>query len=277
MKKFYLKHWTVAGWVIFHSILLAGPLFAGISAKPTVTEKVMEPGATEEGIYELTNNGETKIDVSVDLEDWMQRMFGQKDAMEVGQWLTVDPSKVTVEPGQTVQIKYRVTAPQEFTNEKVAQVFFTYSDTVNLTSRMGLIFYLSPKNTAALKASITQFLAQPAFEEGKEPRLLSYFVMQNDSNVHIRPRGIVSIMDQSGTPVREILVDNVPGIYPGKSFTWNHYGELKDLPFGAYKAKLTLDYGYLYSQEAVMEAPADLNWEKPPQAAAPVEPEAKTP
>ncbi len=265
MRKKCRKYFPIIGLVILTLSLMAGNALAGLSVKPTVTEKVLDPGAAEEGIYEITNVGEAKIEVTIQLEDWMDRLFGKKDAMEVGQWLTVEPNTVTLEPGQVAELKYKVTAPQNFINEKVAQVFFTYSENIGLTSRLGVIFYLSPKKTAAMKASLTQFIAQADFKEDKEPDLLSYMTIQNDGNVHIRPRGVVTILDQSETPVRELLVENVPGIYPGKSFTWNHHNEVKDLPYGTYKAKLTLDYGYLYGQEAVMEATADLKWEKPQQ------------
>ena len=267
MRKPGYKGFAALGIAILISFFMAGTALAGLSVKPTVIEKVLNPGDTEEGIYEITNMGEAKIEVTIQVEDWMERLFGKKDALEVGRWLTVEPNAVVLEPGQVAELKYKVTAPaaKDFTNEKVAQVFFTYSENMNLTSRLGVIFYLSPKKTAAMKASITQFLAQPDFKEGKDPSLLSYMTIQNDSNVHIRPRGVVTLLDQSGTPVRELLVDTVPGIYPGKSFTWNHHNDVKDLPYGVYKAKLALDYGYLYEQEAVMEATADLKWKKPEQ------------
>jgi P pilus assembly chaperone PapD len=244
--------------------------WAGISVKPTVIEAVLEPGQSEEGDYEVTNLGETPMNITVQLEDWMQRLFNLKDEMEVSVWLSVEPVEMTLEPGQTAILKYRIQAPDTFTNEKVAQVFFTFSEAANLTSRLGVIVYLTPKKEAKLAAEITQFLAQTDIREGKEPRLLSYFIIRNDSNVHIRPRGIVSILDQNQTRVREMIVDNVPGIYPGKSFTWNHYSDIKSLEPGTYTAKLTLDYGYMYAQEAVMEQTAELRWE-PVKAAAPAE------
>ncbi|MBI4550325.1 MAG: molecular chaperone [Candidatus Omnitrophica bacterium] len=247
--------------------MLLSPAWAGISVKPTVIEAVLEPGQSEEGTYEVTNVGEAPMNITVQLEDWMQRLFNQKDEMEVSQWLSVDPQDVTLEPGETAVLKYRIEAPQVFNNEKVAQVFFTFSEAANLTSRLGVIVYLSPKKEAKMAAEITQFMAQTDVREGKEPRLLSYFIIRNDSNLHIRPRGIVSILDQNQTRVREMLVDNVPGIYPGKSFTWNHYSDVKGLAPGTYTAHLTLDYGYLYGQEASMEKTAELRWEPVPQTA----------
>ena len=242
--------------------MLSTWLFAGISVEPTVTEKVLSPGATEEGTYKLANTGPKPLEVSVEVEDWMQRLFGIQDSVPVSDWLSLEPKKITLKPGQKTRIKYRVKAPVQFLNEKVAQVFFSFSENPNLTSRLGVIFYLSPKGEEKLQAEITQFNAQCTETKDKKPELLVWFRIKNASNVHIRPMGSVSVFEAGKqTLLKELAMNRVPGIYPGKTFSWTHSYDLGNVLGGSYTAKLVLDYGHTYGKKTFMEKTADFRCE----------------
>ncbi len=248
---------TVLSLVLFSQIA-----FAGISVEPTVTEKVIEPGKNEEGIYILTNMGEKKVDVSVELEDWMARLHGLKDDIDVNEWLSVNPNKVTLEPGQKVELKYLAKAPVKFTNEKVAQVFFTFSENETLTQRLGVIFYMSAKGAHKLKAEIAQLSASYDSSDPNKPRLILFIEIRNDSNFHIRPLGSLTLWDADKKfAFKTLILDRVPGIYPGKSSSFNYIFPYEKIPTGSYKVKVALNYGQMYAENAVMEKTTDLVWE----------------
>ena len=69
MRKPGYKGFAALGIAILISFFMAGTALAGLSVKPTVIEKVLNPGDTEEGIYEITNVGEAKIEVTIQVED----------------------------------------------------------------------------------------------------------------------------------------------------------------------------------------------------------------
>lgn len=243
------------------SLLLALDLEAGISVEPTVTEKVLEAGATETGKYTVTNMGKNKLDILIEVEDWMGRLFGVADDLPVNQWLILGGKQLVLKPGESAELAYTVKAPVPFDKEKVAQVFFTFDETQDLKSRLGVIFYLSPKGTDGLKAEILELTANSEMVKAK-PKLRLWFQIKNESDVHIRPVGSLTIRDEAKqATVKELLMNRVPGIYPGRTFSWSQLLEVENLPPGSYQVKLTLDYGHTYGKTFLMEKTAALRWE----------------
>ena len=147
--------------------------------------------------------------------------------------------------------------------EKVAQVYFTTQEYTNVRTRIGVIFYISPKGDETLTAEIISLAAQviPA-QENVPSQIQVEFEIKNSSNVHIRPRGSVHILNPaSREPVQEWLLDKVPGVYPGRTFQWREYKELAGLEPGKYEVLMTLDYGHTYGKSLLMEKKATLDWQ----------------
>lgn len=261
-----MKRWMGIMVLFCCFIMLNGEvLHAGISVKPSVIEKVLKPGKSEEGVYTVRNDGEAKLVVSVEIEDWMARLFGRPDEMNVNDWLSVEPKEVTLGPGEAREIRYKVKAPKNLANEKVAQVFFAYSENEMLQQRLGVIFYLSPKGAEKLKADITQLKAQYITPPNVEPKVRVSLGIKNDSNFHVRAPGSLIIFDEKNQKVlKELVMDRIPGVYPGQTFDFNYDFPQQDIPEGIYKAKVKLNYGKIYGKEAWMEKTVDLEWVKEP-------------
>ncbi|HNV86005.1 MAG TPA: hypothetical protein PKL97_03450 [Candidatus Omnitrophota bacterium] len=266
MKKLNLKKsWLAAGIAGIVFLFGANAAFAGISVKPTVIEKVMDSGKSESDYYTLTNDGDVKLTVRIEAEDWMARLFGRPDDMKVEDWLKIEPKEITLDPKQTVKIKYTVTTPKIFLNEKVAQVFFRYQEAEYLEARVGVIFYLTPKGRETLSAEMTSFSAKQAKKEDGTPVFRLSVVIKNDSNFHIRTPGFAEIYDKAqGKVVKTLDVNRVPGIYGGRSFEFDYEFPNEVIPEGDYQVTLKLNYGSVYGKNIFMEKTADLEFEKEP-------------
>jgi|GEM_PF-1778282 len=266
MEKLNVKNlWP--GIVIVAVVFLMGSnaAFAGISVKPTVIEKVMDAGKSETEYYTLTNDGDVKLTVRIETEDWMARLFGRPDDMKVEDWLEIEPKEITLDPKQTAKIKYTVTAPKIFLNEKVAQVFFRYQEAEYLEARVGVIFYLMPKGRETLSAEMTRFSAKQTKKETGVPVLSLSVAIKNNSNFHIRTPGFVEIYDKTQRKVIKTLdVDRVPGIYAGKTFEFDYEFPNEVIPEGDYQVTLKLNYGSVYGKNIFMEKTADLEFAKEP-------------
>jgi len=224
--------------------------YAGFTVRPSVTEILLAENEEETGSYFVKNTGELMIEVSITLEDWMERLFRSPDELDVNEWLSLEPTKFILEPGEEKEIAFKATAPPGFSKEKVAQVFFSFEGAGNVVHRIGVILYITPfSGIEDLKAEIwaldTKIIEG---EEGQQIRFL--YEIRNDSAVHIRPIGRIELRHpMTKKKFREWVPETMPGIYGGRSFEWRLDFPLMGLKPNVYEAEMILDYGNLYMKE----------------------------
>ena len=81
-------------------LLVTATARANISVESSLIEKVMESSSTEVGFYYVTNNAAEPLKITVQLEDWMGRIQGVYDEIDVNQWLKIEPNSFTLQPGE---------------------------------------------------------------------------------------------------------------------------------------------------------------------------------
>lgn len=236
------------------------PAFAGIQVEPTITELIMPSSESAQTEYKVTNTGDKALVIDIEIEDWMGRLLHRPDKQPVSEWLQIEPAQVELQPGETSSVKVTALTPDNFGTEKVAQVFFSFPSAEGITSRLGVIYYISPKGQENLKAEITDLAIMPLIK-GKKVEVTAKFTIMNHSNVHIRPRGVLSMIEKkSSTTLKTWLMDAIPGIYPDQAFTWQEKVPAGVLPAGEYRFNLALDYGYSYSLQGSMSKETLLDW-----------------
>jgi len=258
---------TVLG-IVVGFLVFPATARANISVEPTLIEKVMEPSSTDEGSYWVTNNNSSEpLKITVQLEDWMGYMQGAYDKVKVDEWLKIEPNSFTLQPGEKKQIKYRIITPPDFKNEKVAQVFFRFTQLENFEARLGVVFYLSAKGQDKLSAEITQLSAK--YRDVNDPRdeLLLSMEIKNNSNFHIRPTGTIEVKNlATNQVVYTYAVDRIPSIYPNQPFAFDYLFHPESIPPGDYEVRLKLNYGNLYGKDVLMEKTAAVVWERKEKA-----------
>jgi len=251
--------------IIFISILgaiafNADILYAGIGVAPENIEIVVSQGSETKGIYTVVNDADTPAHVKVEAEDWFKTRLG-KIGIPVEQWLKIEYTEFDIEPKGTKQVEYVITPPQDQKGELAAMVFFGTTSPkggLSITSRFGVSIYAAIENTIRLDCSIKDFsVVRNVNSAEKETDLKSKglvfgIVVENNSNVHIRPTGNIEITGENGDKY-DVKVERGFPVYPGKSLGYGIPWDKKDLTPGKYNANVILDCGNIYKIDKKIE------------------------
>jgi len=222
-------------------------LYAGIGVNPTVTELSLTPGKRKGGTFTVTNDGDKTISVKVEVEDWQKRGAVVGDTS----WLEVKPLEFELDPGEVREVKYKIEVPEEAKGELVAMVFFgsiaPAGGGVGIQTRFGVSIYVVIKGTEVVDADIERLDVVKYGDEGSDNYGINFGVtVENRGNVHIRPKGKVTVEDKEGNRIKELDVFYGFPVFPEGKRTFPAIWKGEMLPPGEYKAKATVSYGELY-------------------------------
>lgn len=222
-------------------------LYAGIGVNPTVTEISLYPGKIRTGAFTVLNDGDKATEVKVELEDWGRKEGG----VEVTSWLRIKPLKFELGPGETRKVKYKIEVPKGAKGELMAMVFFgsivPQGGGVGIQTRFGVSIYVTIKGTEVVEASIEKLNASRYGSESSENSGINFGVtVENRGNVHVRPRGKVTVEDRDGNTVMEVDILYGFPVFPQAKRTFPAIWKGGVLPPGEYKAEATMSYGELY-------------------------------
>ena len=225
-------------------LAVAGTLYAGISVDPTFTEVSLLPCQSEQGTYTVINTGEAPVIVTIEPIDWLRQYLQKEHTVDVSKWLFFEELEFSLEPGAIKKVPYTVTVPPSMHEEQAAQVFFAFRNTgqeqAAFRTRLGVIFYLSVRGTERIKAKIKSDTIRPEMKENGTYDIVSHITIQNKGNVHIRPRGVITLTSRR-EDIGQIAVKLGKGIYPHHTDTLAVRGEQITLSPGTYKATVSLD------------------------------------
>lgn len=213
--------------------LMSESLFS-LSVNPSVVELNLVPGRSTNGFYTVQNNTSDKVVINVEPESY----FGSP----VTNWLKIMPKNITLEPGQSRDIGYKVSVPRDFKDEYIAKIYFSQTPAgsgpnpggASIITRMGSSFYVSASGKEILRTEISNFTISDKISVD----------IRNNGNVHLRFYYDLEVFDEKG---RELTTtDRVPFavVIPGesKNISIPLKTEVK-LVMGRYYAVLNLYYG----------------------------------
>lgn len=243
--------WRRASLFLFQMVLvLALPacLYADIRVTPTITQLNLLPGEEKRDSFSVYNEGNKQASVEVEIDD----LFKQPtEKIEVNSWIEVEPKRFNIGPGEIKSIDYKVNVPVDYEGELRCRVFFAAQDqavgNVGIKNRFGVAIYVAIKGTEVVKADILD-ISISEIKTGTDTKDIGFSVIvQNKSNVHIRPRGKLVIKTEGDSLVKELELPYGYPIMPGSSHSYYVVYEKCDLAPARYKTTALVQYGDEYN------------------------------
>jgi P pilus assembly chaperone PapD len=225
---------------------------ASFSIMPMETQQRMTVGETRlTDEIEVYNSGNEPLHVSASAVAWKLTSGGEYEYSEAGteplscaNWIQLSPAQFNVLPQKSVRVRYTITAPQNFTNEHRAMIFFTSRPLpvkagngmgVMIATRMGCKLFISPAQPLSRVGRITDMELQGS---AKSRARVS---VQNTAAATFRAKGTLQVHSEDGTLVTQAQ-SNSAQVLPGASR--DLWFELSTpLPAGNYMLKVVVDYG----------------------------------
>lgn len=200
----------------------------GVGVSPSRIEENFSSGQTVKGFFTVSNRIDKKSLVEISLHDWDISKKGESVIREVGQikrsavkWITLEDSKVILNPGESKEISYILKVPQKVQGSYFALFTFEEKKLTNnqvgipMVVRLGVPLYIKIKGTEMIQAEIGEIALR------KENGVLFLDVeVENRGNVHFRPDIKVTIFKEEVQVDQFELVRDLP-VLPGatRSFT----------------------------------------------------------
>lgn len=227
-------------------LCLEGFVNAEVSVDPSVVEVVVRKGEIRKGVFRVVNTDSKPKGVVVQPERW--RDF----TTDFNEWLKLDIKEFTVNTRESRTINYEIKVPEDASGELMCMVFFTAEEkgeeASNIGMRFGIPIYVIVQDTGELKAKI-KGIKVSYFKE--EHLLKGEILINNRSNVHIRPDIEVVVFNEKGDAV---LRDVVPYKQPvqKKEIRPVFFQLNTGLAPGKYRILVTADCGRLYGIDRVI-------------------------
>ena len=230
----------------------------GLSISPFLLERQMDKGDTTNEIIDITNTSDKPLPVDVTINDFVPvGTNGREEFLDPGQgdphyslssWITIKSSpKQILQPHEKTEISFSITAPMnaEEGGHYGAILFSSQLGGLEGTGtavqqKLGAII-LVKLGKALEDGQIVKFGPQHTFYNYPPVTFNTSFT--NTGNVHVKPRGSISIYNWFGKKVANVLVNENANNVLAKTqrdfaSTW------KDtFAFGHYRAEVKLVYG----------------------------------
>lgn len=230
----------------------------GLSVSPFILERQMEKGQTLQETIEATNTTDRTLPIDISVDDFTasgdngQQTFlqsGEGDqTYALSKWITVSNSpKLVLKPHEKTQIVFKITAPQNAENGgHYGAVMFSFSgapvagSAVQVSQKIAAIILV--KLGKSIEAgNINKFeTVQSLYDHGP---IVFDTRFHNTGNVHVKPRGAITITNMFGKKVGTAIVnENGNNVLPNSerlfASSWKD-----DFAFGRYTASVQLVYG----------------------------------
>lgn len=230
----------------------------GLSIAPFILERQMDKGQTLNESIEVTNTTNKALPVDISIKDFApqgdngQQTFynpGEGDpTYSLSKWITINNSpKLVLRAGEKTQVNFTLTAPQDADNGgHYGAVIFSFSgapssgSAVEVSQQIGAIILVklgkSTEDGTINKFSTSHFLYQ-------YPPVTFLTRFRDNGNVHVKPRGSITITNMFGKKIGTTLVNQNGGnVLPNSERVFESLWDER-FAFGHYTAKVELVYG----------------------------------
>lgn len=194
----------------------------------------VKKGKEEKGAFRITNTETVPIQLFPGQKRWSGSPENEKYKVE--EWLMVDPSTFTLEPGESREVPFTVRAPSKARGELTGMfsILTKTSARQSVNFRMSAAVYLSIKGTEIYSGKVSTFDLRR-----RKDGLEAVVGVKNSGNVHLRPGGAIEIQDDHGVVVGYVKIHVRGPVHPGHENAYTGQSALH-LPPGRYRAKLSL-------------------------------------
>ena len=251
---------AVAATAIFAATAAAqsASIQQGLTISPFLLERQMQKGDSTDEIIDITNTSSQVLPVIISINDFIPvGDNGQEEFVDPGQgdphyslssWITItsDPKPI-LQPGEKTSIHFTITPP---TNAEdgghYGAILFTFKSGIlsgtgsEVIEKLGAII-LVKLGKAVEDGQIANFSTSHSFYQYPPVSFNTRF--KNTGNVHVAPRGNISIYNMFGTEVASVLVnENANNVLANTERAFASTWDTK-FAFGPYRASVKLVYG----------------------------------
>ena len=257
MKKIILTLFILlASYFINHPSILAQSAM-GLTAIPPRLEITINPGEVLTQQIKVRNDSTTSRTISSVAKDFIvtddkgtpvqiEGDDDQSNRWASSSWIQISPSSFTLEPKETKVLTVTIIAPDYPTSGgHYAMILHSPKNEVTLSETgsaietyVGTLVYITIPGDITENAQVKQFSA-PAFSEFGPVDFKT--IIANYSDIHIAPKGNISIHNWFGFPTATLALEDV-NIFPSTSRQFLNTLDRRFL-FGRYTAKLEAGYG----------------------------------
>lgn len=230
----------------------------GLSVSPFILERQMERGQTLKDTIEVTNTTDRALPVDISIKDFTaggdngQQIFyepGEGDqTYALSKWLKVQNNpKLSLKPHEKTQIDFTITAPADAEDGgHYGSIQFAFTapkvegSAVEVSQKIAAIILVKLGKTNE-EGNINSFRPAHSVYESAPVTLRTRF--HNTGNVHVKPRGSITIKNMFGKKVGTTLVNpNGSNVLPNSERLFESSWTDK-FAFGRYTASVELVYG----------------------------------
>lgn len=231
-------------------------------------------GQTIDGKVKLLNNENRSLVLTPSTSN-----FGAKDesgepdfkfdapSADLASWIQIDKKPVTVEPGETKEIAFKIAVPIDAEpGGHYAGIFFASGGTatgggqIGVQSKLGTLVILTIEGNIREQAAISSVTLGGSTTVSRPPVHFNIRI-NNSGNVHIKPKGKVTVLNMFGGEVETLSLPQDKNVLPGQTrlfeVTWvkksaaspkgNFFGEIgaefTNFALGTYTANIEATYG----------------------------------
>jgi hypothetical protein len=245
---------------------VARPALAdGIKVSPSIIEKTITPGEVFEQAISITNESASNMkiyiflrDFTADGEEGSPKLLtpGSNQGSYMSSWISdYEVNGVDIGPGASHNFNFKITVPKEAGPGGYygALVFGTKAEDIRTNSgdkgaasaisqQAGALLLLQVPGDANEAASIRDFFTDKSVYN--MPFNVNFTTrVENQGNVHIKPRGVVQISNMFDKEVATVKVNDIAANVLPKSVRKFGSSWADKTGFGRYKATLAMTYG----------------------------------
>lgn len=235
MKKFLLVF-------VFISLFLSySSSFASLSISPLKFEFDINSSSSMQEKIKVTNSGDSPITLYSSKEDFIawddsgtpQFIKSENQTQyqySLSNWISIEDENITLAPNESKEIYFRVNVPQNAEpGWHYAAIFFSPGtpgwSQVTVVQRLWVLVLVNVPGEVNISGNVKSFqLWKKSQKEFQETQNFSDFpitfqtLFQNDGNVHLKPTGKITILDENAEVLKNIGKETLSS--PAGAYIW---------------------------------------------------------
>jgi hypothetical protein len=203
-----------------------------LEVSPPQQELTIDPGKSSQIKVKVSNPATAKEELSIKarVEDFTakgdegQVALTEGGAYSIVNWVTFTPSEFNLKPGQMQEVDATINVPAGSGGGRYGSLVFsatgaaptiTQGEQAVVAQEVASLFLVNVNGPKIEKLTLDTFSAPKFLEFGPVPFTVSY---SNSGNVHLKPQGIINIVDTFGKKAAAVVVGGF-NVFPGAKRT----------------------------------------------------------
>jgi len=214
--------------------LIKGASAAGMTISPPKFEYEIEPGSAVVGEIKITNNEETELTLTTDIQDFIaggesgQPQFinpeDNESSISLGKWIQILDEGIVITPGEVKVIQFSINVPENAEpGGHYGTIFFTppsEEGQLSIVQKLGSLVLVRVKGDVEEKGNLETYgtyvlpegsefdtAVEKTFYETTPVKFLVRY--QNEGNVHLKPTGKIEIFNIFGQKLEQIGIQDI--------------------------------------------------------------------